>query len=55
MYIIDQPGPDLHTTDWLSRENHAENRDKEVSDLQLCINAISAVPDIITCMTLCDL
>ena len=38
--IIYKPGPDLFIVDWLSRQNHSENKDEEIPGMQLSIKAI---------------
>ena len=50
--VIYKPGPDLYITDWLSRQNHEENKDTEITGLQLNIDAIETVTNITDCMTI---
>ena len=33
VHIIYKPGPDLHVTDWLSWNNHTENKDQEITGM----------------------
>ena len=44
--IIYKPGPDVFIADWLSRQNHKENRDKEIPDMQLNVDAIQTTTNI---------
>ena len=49
--IIQKPGPDLFIADWLSRQNHTENKDAEILGKQLHIDTIQTttnIPDGIT-------
>ena len=39
--LMDKPDPDLQTADRLSRNNHAEDRDQEITDMNINVNAIS--------------
>ena len=43
--------PELYITDWLSTQDHGENRDEEVAGLQFTIKATDATTDITTYMT----
>ena len=36
-----KPGPDLFTTDWLSKQNHAGNKHKEIAGMKISTDAIS--------------
>ena len=45
-------GPDLFIADWLSRQNHKENKDAEIPGMQLNINAIQTTLNITDCMTI---
>ena len=53
--IIYQPGPDLFITDLLSRQNHKENKDTEMPDTQLNIDAKQTFINIPECMTIHEL
>ena len=33
--IIYKPDPDLHIAEWLSWNNHKENRDQEINDMNI--------------------
>ena len=50
--IIYKPGQDLFTADWLSRQNHKENIDAEIPDMQLNTDAIQTTTNIPECMTI---
>ena len=45
----------LFIDDWLSRHTQNENRDKEISDMRLNINARKTYPDIPKCMIVEDI
>ena len=53
--IIHKPGLDLFMADWLSRQNHNENKYKEIADVQISINAILSTTNILECMTMHEL
>ena len=38
--IINKSGPDLLIADWLHTQNHKENKDEEISDMQLNVEVI---------------
>ena len=40
MYIIYKPGLDLYIMDWLSPNNHAENKDKDIAGTSMKVSAI---------------
>ena len=44
--IIYKCGPDLFIVDWLSRQNHKENKDAEIPGMQLNIDAIHTMTNI---------
>ena len=46
MRIIYKPGPDLFMADWLSRHNHSENKDKEITGMQMGINMIESTTNV---------
>ena len=50
--ITYKPGPDLFITDWLSRQNHTENKDAEMPGMQLNIDAIQTTTNIPNCITI---
>ena len=50
--VINKPGLDLFITDWLSRQNHKENKDPEIPGMQMNIDAIETMTNIPDCMTL---
>ena len=47
--IIYKPGLDLFIMDWLSRQNHKENKDVEIPAIQLNIDARQTVTNIPPC------
>ena len=49
--IIYVSGLDLFIADWLTRQNHKENKDEEVQGMNININAIHMITDISKCMT----
>ena len=44
------PGPQLFIADLLSKHNHSENRDGEISGMSLNITVIEAYTEILECM-----
>ena len=48
--IIYKPVPDLFIVDQLSRQNHSENKGKEIAGMQLSIKAIQSTTNILQCM-----
>ena len=50
MRIIYKPGPDLFIVDWLTRQNHGENKDKKMLIMWLSINAIHSTTSISGCI-----
>ena len=42
------PGP--YTANWLTRQNHEENKNEKTAGLQISINIIDVTIDIPTCM-----
>ena len=48
--IIYKPGPDLFIADWLSREHHKENKDGEITGMQLNVDVIQTTTNIPDCM-----
>ena len=53
--IIYKPGPDLFMADWLSRYNHNASKAKEITGMQISINAIQSTTNILDCMTVSEL
>ena len=45
-------GPDLYIRDWLSRKNHHENKDEEITDRNINIDGIDVRKEILACMTI---
>ena len=40
---------------WLSRQNHKENKDEEIAGMQVNINTAEITTNIPECMTICEL
>ena len=53
--IIHKPGSVLFMTGWLSRHNHSENKDKEITSFQISINTIQSTTCIQEYMTMHEL
>ena len=53
--IIYKPGPDLFIADWLSRQNHKESKDAEISGMQLNIDAKQTTTSFQDCMIIQEL
>ena len=49
--ILYKPGLQLYTVNWLSRHNHSEGKDEEITGMNLNINAIKMCTDIPECTT----
>ena len=47
---IYRPGPQLYRANWLSRHNHTECEDKEITGINMNINAIKMYTDTTECM-----
>ena len=45
----------LFMVDWLSRHIHNENKDKEITGMQISINAIQSTNNILECLTIHEL
>ena len=50
--IIYKPGLELFIADWLSRQNHKENKNAEIPGMQLNIDATQTITNIPDCMTI---
>ena len=55
VHVIYKPGPDLHITNWLSHNNHTENRDQEIAGMVVNVNVISTSVNILVFMSIEDL
>ena len=49
--IIYKHGPDQFIGDWLSRQNHKENKYNEIPGMKINTNAVHMTTDIPNCMT----
>ena len=52
MNIIYKPGLSQSIADWLSRQNYNENKDKEITGMQISLNALQSTTIIPKCMTM---
>ena len=50
-----KPGPDLYTTDWLSRKIHTEEKDQEITDMNINVSIISTAVNIPVCTSIEDI
>ena len=41
MCILYKPGPDLYMVNWLSHQNHTENRDQEIAGMNVSIHTLA--------------
>ena len=55
VYIIYKPGPDLYIADWLSRNNHTEGKDQEITGININMNAISTTGNNPGCTSIEDM
>ena len=53
--ILYKTGTDLFKEEWLSLQNHKENKDNGISGMRINIDAIHAVVDIPECMSIQDI
>ena len=44
--FISKPGQDLFKADWLSRQNHKQNKDKEIPGVQVNVDALQTTTNI---------
>ena len=49
------PGPDLFIADWLSRQNHKEDKDQEIAGMQVNVNTVETATNIPECMMMHEL
>ena len=55
IHVLYTPSPNLYIAEWLSKQNHAENKNKETEGIKLNIDTISKVTYITTCMSIQDI
>ena len=55
VYIIYTPGPDLHISGWLSGNNLTENKDQEMTGINVNVNVISTSVIIPVCTSIGDI
>ena len=53
--IICKPCPDLFIVDWLSRQNHEEDKDEEIAGMQVNVNTVETAINIPECMMIHEL
>ena len=53
--IIYKPGPEIFTADWLSRNNHAEGKDKLIQNKDVCMDAIQNSIDMPECVSMVEI
>ena len=53
--IIYKPGPEIFIADWLSRNNHAEGKDKPIRDMDVCMDAIQSSIDMSECISMAEI
>ena len=51
-HILYTPSPELCIADWLSCNNHTENREQEISGMNVTMHAISIAIDIPVCTSI---
>ena len=55
MLTIFKPGAGLYIMDWLSHNNHTENRDQKIAGIRVTVNAISASINMPVCASILDM
>ena len=55
MHIIYKPGPDLDTVNWLSHNNHTENKDEEIADIHISMSASNTSVNMPVCRAIEDI
>ena len=53
--IMYNPGPDIFITDWLSRHNHVEGKDKLIEDMDVQVDAIQNTTDMLQCVSMVEI
>ena len=53
--ILYKPVPDLYIVDWLSCHNQVENKDQEISGMNINIHTINTIVDIPICTSTEDI
>ena len=54
IHILYKPGPELYIADWPSHNNHGENRNQEITGMNINIHMISTAEDLLTCTSIED-
>ena len=54
VHITYKPDPDLYTADWLSCNNHKENKDQRIEGMRVTTKAISTLINIPVCTSIHD-
>ena len=55
VHISCKPGPDLYIEDWLSKNNHTENKDQGITSMNVNMHAINTAVDILICTSIVDI
>ena len=55
VHNIQTPDHGLYTADWLSRQNHTENKDGEIAGLHINIDSLNITAEILTCIRTKDI
>ena len=50
--MIYKPSPDYFIADWLSCQNHVEDKDKPIKDMDIRIDAIQSATDMPECISM---
>ena len=50
--ILYKPGPEIFIADWLSRNNHAEGKDKHIVDMEVQVGTIQSSVDMPECISI---
>ena len=53
--ITYKPDLDLFVADWLSGQNHKEDKDEEIEGMQVNVNNVETSMNIPDCMMICEL
>ena len=53
--MLYKPGPDLYLVDWLPQNNLTENKDREITGMNVNIHAIITALDILICTSIEDI
>ena len=51
-HIVYKPSPGLYITDWLSRKNHTEDKDQDITGMNINVNDISTTVNMTECTSI---